>query len=96
MLRYALLNAAILGAVFVVVRSQYGRLFTRRWLYVLGILLALTLVFDSLIILFGIVAYNPDYLLGIYLGRAPLEDFAYTVAAAMLIPFVWHKTKEIK
>lgn len=57
---------------------------------VLIIMLLLTLVFDSLIINFGIVDYDKSKILGIYLGAAPLEDFFYTLIAVMLVPIVWN------
>ena len=53
-------------------------------------LLGMTLIFDSLIILAGIVAYNSSKLFGIYLGLAPIEDFAYAIVAAMIVPALWH------
>jgi lycopene cyclase domain-containing protein len=52
-------------------------------------MLLLTLVFDSFIVGYGIVAYNPDHFLGILLGRAPIEDFGYTIAAFMVVPYLW-------
>lgn len=55
-------------------------------LLVVGLLTAL---FDNLIIGFGIVAYDPETLSGLMVGLAPLEDFAYTVAAVVLVPLLW-------
>ena len=52
-------------------------------------LVILTLVFDSLMIREGLVAYDPAKIVGFYLGSAPLEDFAYPIAAGIAMPVVW-------
>lgn len=49
----------------------------------------LTAVFDNAIIGAGIVAYDESTLTGIMVGLAPIEDFFYTLAGAILIPVVW-------
>ncbi|MGN8244726.1 lycopene cyclase domain-containing protein [Cellulomonas soli] len=49
----------------------------------------LTVVFDTLMIRIGLYVYAPDKILGVYLGGAPLEDFAYPLAAAVGIPVLW-------
>jgi lycopene cyclase domain-containing protein len=50
---------------------------------------ALTAVFDNAIIGFGLVDYDPEKISGVRLGVAPIEDFAYTLAGAVLIPLLW-------
>lgn len=58
-------------------------------------MLALTAVFDNLIILTKIVDYDPTKLFGIYVGVVPIEDFAYTVVAVLLVTSIWKAmTKE--
>lgn len=52
-------------------------------------MLVLTAVFDNLIILAGIVDYDTTKLMGIYVGVVPIEDFAYTVVAVLLVPAIW-------
>ena len=52
-------------------------------------MLILTAVFDNLIILAGIVDYDATKLMGIYVGVVPIEDFAYTVVAVLLVPVIW-------
>ena len=52
-------------------------------------MLVLTALFDNLIIAAGIVEYDHSKLLGIYVGVVPLEDFAYTVLAVLLVPTIW-------
>jgi lycopene cyclase domain-containing protein len=64
----------------------------RQWLVVLKTLwpmLLMTAIFDNLIIWSGIVAYDPQNISGIKIGLAPIEDFAYTVAAVLLVTTVW-------
>ncbi len=54
-----------------------------------GLTLVLTLVFDNLIILFGIVGYDEALISSVKLGVAPIEDFSYTLVGLMLIPLTW-------
>ena len=49
----------------------------------------MTAIFDNIIIGLGIVEYDPTTLSGIVVGLAPIEDFAYIVAAVLLVPGVW-------
>lgn len=58
----------------------------KPWLTAALVMLTLTLVFDNVIIGTGIVAYDESLLSGIMLGFAPIEDFAYTLVALVLIP----------
>jgi lycopene cyclase domain-containing protein len=53
-------------------------------------MMVLTAVFDNAIIGFGLVAYDTQLLSGVMVGFAPLEDFAYTLAALLMIPALWH------
>lgn len=55
----------------------------------LGILLLVTAAFDNVMIGVGLVGYDPAKISGAFIGRAPLEDFAYPVAAALLLPSLW-------
>ena len=65
----------------------------RRWLIGVGgslvVLVILTAIFDNLMILAGLVAYDDALTSGIRLGVAPVEDFSYAVAAAVFVPSVW-------
>ena len=54
-------------------------------------LLALTPVFDNLMIAVGRFGYAPEALTGLTLGLAPIEDFAYPLAAAVLLPALWRR-----
>lgn len=65
----------------------------RRWLIGVGgalvVMLVLTAIFDNLMISAGLVAYDDSLTSGLRLGVAPIEDFAYAVAAAVFVPSVW-------
>ncbi len=54
-----------------------------------AVLLALTAVFDNVMISVGLVGYDPKLISGAFVGIAPLEDFAYAIAAVVLLPSVW-------
>ncbi len=54
-----------------------------------ALVLLMTLVFDNLIILVGIVGYDEALISGIKLGIAPIEDFSYTLVGLVLIPLTW-------
>lgn len=55
----------------------------------LACLILLTVVFDSVIVGTGIVGYDESRILGVRIGVAPVEDFAYPIAAAFALPALW-------
>ena len=55
----------------------------------LAVLVAMTAVFDNVIVGSGIVGYDEGRILGLRLGVAPVEDFSYAIAAALALPAVW-------
>jgi lycopene cyclase domain-containing protein len=90
-MNYWQLNAIFLAAVAAVAIIAVIR--TRRpWLAVLitlGILLVVSAVFDNVMIGVGLVGYDRAKISGAFIGIAPLEDFAYAIAAAVLLPSLW-------
>lgn len=52
-------------------------------------LFVLTAVFDTVMIATGLFHYSPAHLLGLHIGLAPIEDFAYPLAGALLLPPLW-------
>lgn len=54
-----------------------------------AVTLLLTAVFDNLMIAAGLFTYDEDRLLGAHVGLVPVEDFAYPLAAAILLPSLW-------
>jgi lycopene cyclase domain-containing protein len=55
----------------------------------LGVLLVMTAVFDNVMIGVGLVGYDRTLISGAFIGIAPLEDFAYAIAACVLLPSLW-------
>ena len=53
------------------------------------LLCVLTAVFDTIMIDVGLYVFDPDKILGRYIWGAPLEDFAYAIAAAVAMPVLW-------
>jgi small toxic polypeptide LdrA/B/C/D len=53
------------------------------------VVLVLTAVFDNLMIAAGLFSYSSELISGVSVGLAPLEDFAYPVAAVLLLPSLW-------
>ena len=97
MATYLLVNVLFLAAVLLVVRFAFGvRLTkpTKAWWLMLLVLLILTAAFDSMIVGFGMVAYDPQKILGVMIGTAPIEDFFYAVLAAIIIPVIWHRLEK--
>ena len=87
------MNYLLLNAVFIAV-SLFALLLVpkNRWpayLVAMVPMLALTAFFDNLIIASGIVAYDASKISGLFIGLAPVEDFAYTIAAVLIVPAVW-------
>ena len=92
-MNYWTLNAIFLAVVALVAFGAAVRIpSTRPWVAIaitLGVLLVMTAVFDNVMIGVGLVGYEPSLISGAFIGIAPLEDFAYAVAAAILLPSLW-------
>ena len=89
---YWLLDTIFLAVVAVVAILAIATRRSPRWIAVLisaGILLVLTAVFDNIMIGIGLVGYDRALISGAFIGRAPLEDFAYPIAAVVLLPSLW-------
>ena len=92
---YPLLTLIVLG-IFAI----YGFLM-RRWIslrplaFAAAVLFTLTAIFDNVIIGTGIVAYDETKISGLKVLYAPIEDFAYTAVAVLLVPtlFNFFRTK---
>jgi lycopene cyclase domain-containing protein len=86
---YLLVNAAFMVlAALVAVPLLWGTRMRALTLTLLA-LLGATAIGDNLIIAFDIVAYDTDKIVGLLIGLAPIEDFAYSVVAAALVPGIW-------
>lgn len=92
MMTYWLLNLVFLAVVALVAVASVRARRAPRWRAVALAavpLVILTAVFDNVLVGVGIVAYSPSRISGVHLGFAPLEDFAYPIAAVVLLPCLW-------
>ena len=90
---YWLINLPFLLVAAVVVGVALGRRVAPRVLpctIAAVVMMTLTAIFDNAIIGSGLVAYDRDLISGVMVGLAPVEDFAYTLAALMIVPALWH------
>jgi len=90
---YALIVLPFLIATAVVVlvsarRPDFGRRMAASGIAA-GILVVFTALFDNLMIAAGLFTYPAEHLSGLRVGLAPLEDFAYPLCAAFLVPAVY-------
>lgn len=91
---YATLNMLFLAAVctVTVVLTRRAGVGVRWWTSVgliMVALLVLTVIFDSIIIMTDMVRYDESLLVGVTIWHTPIEDLAWPVAAALLLPALW-------
>ena len=89
---YWALNAFFLAAVAAVVVVALIARRGPRWAsvgLVMVLVLVMTAVFDNVMIGVGLVGYEQSLISGALVGIAPLEDFAYAIAAVVLLPTLW-------
>lgn len=90
MATYLILNLIFLLAVLTVL--LLGKMFSwnKAATATLVTLLIFTAIFDSLIIHFGIVAYDERLILGVKIGEAPIEDLFYAVLSVVMVVSLWN------
>ena len=89
---YWALNAIFLSVVAIVAIVAVVSRRPPRFVAVavaLVVVLLMTAVFDNVMIGVGLVGYDEALISGAFIGIAPLEDFAYAIAAAVLLPSLW-------
>lgn len=91
---YLLLNLVFVTAAVIVAAAAFATGRLRRQalpalIITLVVVFVLTAVFDNLMISVGLFAYDPAHTTGLSIGRAPLEDFCYPLAAVLLLPSLW-------
>jgi lycopene cyclase domain-containing protein len=89
---YWALNAIFLAVVAAVALAAVFARRAPRWAsvgLVAVVLLVFTAVFDNIMIRVGLVGYDRERISGAFVGVAPVEDFAYTIAAVVLLPSLW-------
>jgi len=72
-------------AIAIVTRRPSGRWWAAVGLTALS-LAVLTAIFDSAMIAADLFRFDESALTGVHVGLAPIEDFAWPIAASMLIP----------
>lgn len=87
---YLILNIIFATCVIFLLATKLKKPSAAWWL-TLAILCVLTLVFDNLIIWAGIVQYDVTKILGVYLWKAPVEDFCYAILAVIIVPLLWRR-----
>jgi len=85
----AVMNLGVLVVLGLVVAPVLRRLRPGPLVWAALVLVALTIVFDTLMIAAGLYVFDPDLILGVYVWGAPVEDFAYALAAVLLMPALW-------
>jgi lycopene cyclase domain-containing protein len=89
---YWLLNLPFLAVVALVALAAILARRSPRWRaagLTAIVVLVLTAVFDNVLVGTGIVGYDPALISGVFVGVAPIEDFAYAIAAIVLLPSLW-------
>ena len=87
---YPLLTIIVLGIFAVYAILMWRWLSLRPLTFAPLVMFTLTAIFDNVIIGTGIVAYDDDLLLGVKILYAPIEDFAYTAVALVLVPTLFN------
>ncbi|QTV79628.1 lycopene cyclase domain-containing protein [Microbacterium sp. NIBRBAC000506063] len=83
------LAGAAIGGILLTRRLPDRRGHATAVVLTVVVLIALTAVFDSIMIGAGLFGYEESLILGVRIGLAPLEDFAYPVAVAVALPALW-------
>ena len=85
----AVLNLVVLVVLVAVSWPVLRRLRTAPVLGTVVALCVLTVVFDTAMIAADLYVFDPDKILGVHVWGAPIEDFAYAIAAAIGMPVLW-------
>lgn len=86
---YVVLSISVLAIIGLATVPTLRRLPLRPLVFTALALVALTAVFDNVIVGLDIVDYDNGLISGVRLWYAPVEDFAYAIGATMLIPAIW-------
>lgn len=77
--------AVVIAFLVVTIVLVRGRMPWSTMGITLLVTLALTAVFDNVIIGVGLVAYDEALISGVKIGIAPIEDFAYTLSVVVIV-----------
>ena len=87
---YLLLTASVLAAAMIYFFLMRSYIASKPLVAASAMMLLITAIFDNVIIATGIVAYDEAKISGIKIGVAPIEDFAYTVVALLVVPTLFN------
>ena len=87
---YLLLTASVLAAAMIYFFLMRSYIASKPLVAASALMLLITAIFDNVIIATGIVAYDEAKISGIKIGVAPIEDFAYTVVALLVVPTLFN------
>lgn len=87
---YLLLTASVLAAAMIYFFLMRSYIASKPLVAASAVMLLITAIFDNVIIATGIVAYDQAKISGIKIGVAPIEDFAYTVVALLVVPTLFN------
>lgn len=90
MATYLILNTLFIVAVLLLLKIK-PRKPGRAVIATFSILIALTLIFDNIMISLSFFEYESSKILGIKLWQAPVEDFMYAILAVLLVPTLWQR-----
>lgn len=91
---YGQLNLIMVALVAVVAgtlayRARVGARWWGQVTLAWAVLTVLTIVFDSIMIAADLFRFDEEKLTGVTVWLAPVEDLAWPLAAALLLPAVW-------
>ena len=89
---YWALNAIFLALVGCVAITAALARRSPRWASVALaaiVVVTMTAVFDNVMVGISLVGYDRTRISGVFVGVAPIEDFAYAIAAVVLLPSLW-------
>ncbi len=84
------LFGGVAAAVLLVAHLRGVRPSLRAIAWSMLVLAVMTIVFDNLMIAAGLFEFADEHLVGLRLGRAPVEDLGYPLAVVLLLPALWH------
>ena len=93
---YLLLCATFVGVALAIAVAGVlslrhgGRSHLRALVMTAVVLVALTAVFDNVMIAAGLFDYADAQISGVRIGQAPIEDFTYPLAGVLLLTAVWN------
>lgn len=89
MYSYLLIDVLFLAIIAVLYAVKRPKVSYKKIFLVVLVLVILTAIFDNVLIVSQIVKYHSESMLGLYVGVAPIEDFAYSLAAAFIVALLW-------